>query len=172
VSDPLEILLYGHPTLRESCEAVDRFDDALRTLVHGMEAAMYREDGIGLAAPQVGVCRRVLIAAPAGRRGGPVHHLVNPEIVFLSRERDGFEEGCLSLPEITATVQRPLAVRVRYQDLDGKEHELEDDGLLARIVQHEHDHLDGILFVDHLPLIKRRLLAKRLRALQKRAIES
>jgi peptide deformylase len=95
--------------------------------------------------------------------------MVNPTITFASRERDAYEEGCLSLPELFADVNRPVRIRVRYQDLEGREQELEDDGMLARIVQHEADHLDGVLFVDHLSLIKRKLLAGRLKDLQRRA---
>jgi peptide deformylase len=170
MNDPLEVLLFGHPTLRERSQPVEAFDAKLRSLVERMEEAMFREDGIGLAAPQVGVLERVLIAAPGGRRGGRVHHLVNPELIQLSRERDAFEEGCLSLPGISAEVMRPVRARVRYQDLFGAEHEIDDDGLLARVVLHEFDHLEGTLFVDHLPLIKRKMLAKKLRELQMRAL--
>jgi peptide deformylase len=170
MEDSLEVLLFGHPTLRERARPVEVFDAKLRRLVESMEAAMFREDGIGLAAPQVGVLERVLIAAPRGRRGGAVHHFVNPELIELSRERDSFEEGCLSLPGISADITRPVRARIRYFDLLGNEHELNDDGLLARIVQHEYDHLEGTLFVDHLSLIKRRMLAKKLRELQKRAL--
>ncbi len=171
MSDELEIYLYGSEILRTRCDPVDSFDDSLRELYEGMVRAMNREEGIGLAAPQVGRALRLLIARDE-RDGWPrVLPLVNPELIFLSRERGGLEEGCLSLPGITAEVQRPVRVKVRYQDLEGKEQELEDDGLLARIIQHEHDHLEGILFVDHLSLIKRKLLSKKLKALQQRARE-
>lgn len=167
--DELEILLYGHPGLRDTSAPVERFDDRLRDLVDGMVRAMASEQGIGLAAPQVGVLERVLIAQPGGSYGPRVEVLVNPEITFLSEERDGFNEGCLSLPGITADVQRPVRIHVRFQDLDGRERELEDDGLLARIIQHEHDHLEGILFVDHLGMLRRKMIAKKLKALAKRS---
>lgn len=169
MTDELAVLLYGHPMLRRTCRAVETFDDGLRSLFDAMARAMVRENGIGLAAPQVGRDLRLLIAQPGGSFGPKIFALVNPEIVFASPERDGFEEGCLSLPDITASVQRPVRIRVRYQDLDGHERELEDDDLLARIVQHEADHLEGILFVDHLSLLKRKLIAKKLRALEKRS---
>lgn len=171
MTDELEVLLYGHPALRVRCEPVVTFDDALRDLARAMERTMIVQRGIGLAAPQVGHEIRLLLAEDA-RHGAPrTLVLVNPEITFASRERDGYEEGCLSLPELFAEVHRPVRIRVRYQDLDGREQELEDDGLVARIVQHEADHLDGVLFVDHLSLIKRKLLAGRLRDLQKRSRE-
>jgi len=167
--DELEILLYGHPRLRETSAPVEVFDDRLRDLVDGMVRAMASERGIGLAAPQVGVLERVLIAQPGGSYGLGVEVLVNPEITFQSQERDGFDEGCLSLPGITADVQRPVRIQVRFQDLDGQERELDDDGLLARIIQHEYDHLEGVLFVDHLGLLRRKLIAKKLKALAKRS---
>lgn len=169
--DELEVLLYGHPALRVRCEPVERFDDELRELARAMERTMIVERGIGLAAPQVGREIRMLLAEDA-RAGAPrTLVLVNPELTFLSHERDAYQEGCLSLPELFADVNRPVRIRVRFQDLEGREQELEDDGLLARIIQHEADHLEGVLFVDHLSLIKRKLLAGKLKDLQRRARE-
>lgn len=169
--DELEVLLYGHPTLREKATPVEVFDDELREFVRRMEKSMYAERGIGLAAPQVGDLRRIFLAEDA-RDGLPrVIAFVNPEITFQSSERDKYSEGCLSFPELFADVDRPVRVKVRYQDLDGDEQELEDDGLLARIIQHETDHLDGVLFVDHLSMLKRKLIAKKLKDLQRRARE-
>lgn len=171
MSDELEVLLYGHPTLRRKCAPVEAFDDELRELARAMERTMIAERGIGLAAPQIGREIRMLLAEDA-REGAPrTLVLVNPEITFLSGERDSYQEGCLSLPDVFADVNRPVRARVRYQDLEGEECELEDDGLLARIVQHEVDHLDGVLFVDHLSLLKRKLIARKLKELQKRARE-
>lgn len=167
--DELEILLYGDPRLRVHCRAVERFDDELSALVDGMIAAMAREQGIGLAAPQVGRDLRLLVARDHRGPLPTVRPLVNPRIVFRSPERAGYSEGCLSLPDITADVERPVRIRVEFQDLQGREHQIEDDGLFARIVQHEADHLDGILFVDHLGLVRRKLLARRLRELAKRS---
>lgn len=167
--DELEVLLYGHPTLRKECSQVEHFDEGLRQLVARMGESMRREQGIGLAAPQVGDTRRVIVAEDRRGGGREVLPLVNPEIVHSGEGRDKFTEGCLSLPDIFADVERPVRIRVRYQDLEGAERELDDDGLLARIVQHEADHLDGILFVDHLSMVRRRLIAKKLKALGKRA---
>jgi peptide deformylase len=169
MADDPEILLYGDPRLRVRCRPVEQFDGVLSQLVDGMIAAMTHQNGIGLAAPQVGHDLRLIVARD--RRGplATVLPLVNPEIVFRSLERATFNEGCLSLPGITADVDRPARVRVCYQDLQGREQLLADDGLLARIVQHEADHLDGVLFVDHLGLVRRKLLAKKLRELARRA---
>lgn len=167
--DELEVYLYGSEILRGHAQAVQSFDDQLRQLYNGMVQAMTREDGIGLAAPQVGQSLRFLIARDERGDWPAILPMANPEILFQSSERAGFNEGCLSLPGITAEVQRPVRIQVRYQDLEGKECELEDDALLARIIQHEADHLDGTLFVDHLPLIKRKLLAKKLKDLSRRA---
>jgi peptide deformylase len=167
----LEVLIYGHPGLRMKCEPVEVFDDSLRELVRQMERTMIMERGIGLAAPQVGRALRLLLAEDHRGSRTKTIALVNPEIVSLSRETDIFNEGCLSLPEFFADVKRPVRIRLRYQDPDGQECELEDDGVLSRIVQHEFDHLDGILFVDHLPVLKRKLLARRLREFQERARE-
>lgn len=169
MSDPLEVYLYGSEILRTHAEPVERFDDGLRELHDGMVQAMTREDGIGLAAPQVGRRLRFLVARDERDDWPSILAMANPEIVFRSEERCGFQEGCLSLPGITAEVQRPVRIRVSYQDLEGAERELEDDALLARIVQHEADHLDGKLFVDHLPFLKRKLLAKKLQELSRRA---
>ena len=167
----LEVLIYGHPGLREKCTPVEAFDDSLRELVGQMGRAMIMERGIGLAAPQVGRRLRLLLAEDDREERTKTIALVNPEIVSASGETDTFNEGCLSLPELFADVKRPVRIRVRYQDPDGRECELEDDGILARIVQHELDHLDGILFVDHLPMLKRKLLARKLREFQERARE-
>ncbi len=167
----LEVLFYGHPGLREKCVPVESFDDSLRELVGQMERAMIMERGIGLAAPQVGRKLRLLLAEDNRGARTRTIALVNPEIVSVSAETDTLSEGCLSLPELFADVKRPVRVRLRYQDPEGRECELDDGGILSRIVQHELDHLDGILFVDHLPLLTRKLLARKLREFQERARE-
>ncbi|RKZ10111.1 peptide deformylase [bacterium] len=169
--EDLEVLLYGHPGLREKSRPVEDFDDQIASLVRRMERAMIMERGIGLAAPQVGQRLRLLLAEDSRGAGTRTLAMVNPEILSVSRETDNFSEGCLSLPELFADVKRPVEIRVRYQDVQGQEHELSDDGILARIIQHELDHLDGILFVDHLPVLKRKLLARKLRAFSDRARE-
>ena len=171
MAQDLEVLLYGHPTLREKSVPVESFDDALRELAARMQRSMIMERGVGLAAPQVGRRIRMLLAEDDRSGRTQTLTLVNPEIVHPSREQDTYNEGCLSLPELFADIRRPVEVTVRYQDLDGGEHELTDDGFLARIIQHEYDHLEGVLFVDHLSALKRKLLARKLRAFQERALE-
>jgi len=171
MSQDLEVLIYGHPCLREMCAPVEAFDDSLRELIRQMERAMIMERGIGLAAPQVGRRLRLLLAEDDREARTQTIALVNPEIISLSGETDTFNEGCLSLPELFADLKRPVRIRLRYQDPDGQECELDDDGILSRIIQHELDHLDGILFVDRLPMLKRKLLARKLRDFQERARE-
>ena len=171
MSDELEVMLYGHPVLRQKCDPVTVFDDELRALAAQMERSMFAERGIGLAAPQVGRPLQFLLAERDTVDGPQTLVLANPEIVWRSRERDRANEGCLSFPEIFEDVTRPVGVRVRYQDLEGQEQEVEDDGLLARILQHEIDHLEGVLFVDHISMLRRKLIAKRLKELTRRSKE-
>jgi peptide deformylase len=141
--------------------------EQVRALVPRMFATMYKAPGIGLAAPQVDVLLRlVVIDLMANDRTDPMT-LVNPEILQVSEEWATREEGCLSLPAQYADVSRPARVRVGYQDLSGKRQELAADGLLAACVQHEIDHLDGVLFVDHLSILKRNMILRRLAKEQK-----
>jgi peptide deformylase len=156
--------------LRQKAAAVEEPLESLKGLVEDMFETMFDEPGIGLAAPQVGVSKRlVVIAAVAdddeGENIGPRLVLVNPEITWSSEDRVPYEEGCLSVPEITELVERPRAIRFDYTDLDGVRQQRDAAGLLARVVQHELDHLDGVLFVDRLSLIKKQLLRKRLKQL-------
>lgn len=158
----LPILQPPHPALRTRASAVQRIDDELRRLVADMFETMYKAPGIGLAAPQVGVGRRVVVLDIAdGEERRPLT-LINPEILWRSPERSTAEEGCLSLPEQFAEVTRPAAVRLRYRDREFAEQELAAEGLLARCVQHEIDHLDGILFVDHLSALRRNMILRKL----------
>lgn len=147
----MEVLVYPDPILRRGGKAITTFDAELRQLADRMMEAMYEEGGVGLAAPQVGVSLKLLVLNPSGdkkdRSGERV--LCNPKIT-KKKEREFGEEGCLSFPGIQADVERWIAITVTYQDLDGKEQVLQTDGWLARIVQHELDHLDGVLFVDRL----------------------
>ena len=160
---PIEILIAPHPVLRRRARPVRPEDAALlRTLLPQMFEAMYAAPGIGLAAPQVGHelrCAVVDIHENDVRR--PIT-LINPEIIRVSDQLVAREEGCLSLPNQYAEVVRPDAVRVRFQDLDGRQQELDADGLLATCLQHEIDHLDGVLFVDHLSSLKRNMIMRRL----------
>ena len=161
------IVKYGDPVLQRQAEPVTTFDEELARLIDDMVETMYAAPGIGLAAPQVGVPRRVcVIDLSVGRHGGELLTLVNPEFV----EREGMqleEEGCLSAPGFTATVARPARVVVRAQDRDGATREIRGEGLLARALQHEVDHLDGRLFLDRLRGIKRDLIVRRIRKLQR-----
>lgn len=168
----LPMVLLPDPILRQRSLPVERVDDELRRLTDDMLETMYDAPGIGLAAVQVGVPRRLITLDVAERderesdedgsapqddappRREPIV-MVNPEIVKASDERSVYEEGCLSIPDYFADVERPATVRVRWTDLDGREHEREDGGLWAVCVQHEIDHLDGALFIDHLSRLRR-----------------
>ena len=138
------------PALRSSCRPADLSDPELGPLVQDMLQIMKSKRGVGLAAPQAGDNRRVVLVRHPEDPPSHTRVLVNPEIINCSEEQCPFEEGCLSFPGIYRIVHRSRSVAVRYHDLDGHEHELNDDGFLARVVQHEIDHLDGVLFVDHL----------------------
>jgi peptide deformylase len=160
---PTPILIYPDPILRHRTRKVARDDLALvAAAAPGMFAAMYAAPGIGLAAPQVGLDLRFCIVDLMPDEQKAPLLLINPEILAASEATATREEGCLSLPNQYADVTRPEAVRVRYQDLDGRTHTLEAEGLLATCVQHEMDHLDGVLFIDHLSALKRNMLVRRL----------
>jgi len=163
------IVLLGEEVLREPGVEVDEFDDDLRKLVEDMLATMYYAEGIGLAAPQIGVSLRVCVLdlndeddPEAGR-----WVFVNPVIVEASDEVDKASEGCLSIPEMEDVVTRSVRVTVRGFDTEGQAIEVEADGLLARALQHEIDHLDGVLFIDRLSAYKRRALLKKWKKSQK-----
>lgn len=167
----LRILHYPEPVLKQVAEPVDVFDEKLRTLARDMADTMYAAPGVGLAAPQVGVSRR-LVVIDCARKDAPPHLIfaVNPEIV--EREGEVFEEeGCLSVPGYYAKVARSARVKVRGQDLGGEPVQWEAEGLLAVAFQHEIDHLDGILFVDHLSPLKKSIFRKRWRKLQEQQQE-
>lgn len=163
-----DILIAPHPKLKTEAAPVETVDDALRGLVDDMLETMYAAPGIGLAAPQVGVMQRLIVLDVAGKDGPPAPMcLVNPEIVARGEDKAVAEEGCLSLPEIYADVERHARVFVRFTDRDGEVREMDADGLLARCVQHELDHLDGVLFVDHLSALKRKMLLRKLAKMQR-----
>jgi peptide deformylase len=161
------IVRYPAPDLQKPTATVLRFDAELDTLITDMIDTMYAAPGIGLAAPQVGVALRVcVIDLTAGKRGGEVITLVNPEFV----ERDGMqleEEGCLSVPGFSATVARPSRVVVRGLDRRGEALTITGEGLLARALQHEIDHLDGVLFLERLRGIKRDMIVRKIRKMQR-----
>ncbi len=159
----LPILIAPQAILRAKARPVRPGDDDLvRALVPQMLAAMYAAPGIGLAAPQVGQgLRLAVVDLQPDDKPAPLH-LINPEIIGLSEETALREEGCLSLPGQYADVTRPARVKVRYLDLEGSKREIEADGLLSACLQHEIDHLDGVLFVDYLSALKRNMIMRRL----------
>jgi peptide deformylase len=162
------ILEVPDPRLREISKPVEQFDKDLRTLVADMFETMYDAPGIGLAAIQVGVPLRVLVIdlqEPLEEEGEPVKDprvFINPEIVEHSDQEVPYNEGCLSVPDQYAEVDRPDRIRARWRDLDGNAHEQEITGLLATCLQHEMDHLNGVLFIDHLSRLKRDMILKKL----------
>ena len=154
----------GAPVLREKAAPVGEIDDEVRRLVEDLFDTMYAEQGVGLAAPQIGVSRRVLVVdVSSEEEGGEAHALVDPEVVAASRETSKEVEGCLSIPGVEDAVSRPVRVEVTARAPGGEPVRIEADGLLARALQHEIDHLDGVLFIDHLSAFKRGLLLKKWR---------
>jgi peptide deformylase len=159
----LPILVAPDPRLKAKAQAVEKVDAEIRQLMDDMMETMHDANGIGLAAPQVGVLKRVLVMdiSRADEAPTPIF-MANPEIVWASEDENLHEEGCLSLPEQFAEVVRPESVRVRYLDHENEIRELEASGLLAVCVQHEMDHLDGTLFVDHISALKRNMILRKL----------
>lgn len=161
-----EILIWPDPILKKKAAPVARVDDSIRTLVKDLFETMYAAEGVGLAAPQVGVLRRVIVLDTTPRQ--PESHpmaMINPEII----EREGevtYSEGCLSIPGESEDVVRAAVITVKYLDPEGQEQTLRADGLLAIAVQHETDHLDGTVFVDHISSLKRELIRKRMKRLK------
>jgi peptide deformylase len=162
---PLDIITLPDRKLRLVSAPVERVDDELRRLADDMLATMYEAPGIGLAAVQVGVPRRIVVLDVAQREDEEAERnplvLVNPEILSLSDETVVREEGCLSIPEYFAEVERPAGLRVRYVDRDGKAREMEANGVLATCIQHEIDHLNGKLFIDYLSKLKRDMVIRK-----------
>ncbi len=164
----LSIITAPDPRLKQICALVDRVDDRIRALIDDLLETMYQAPGVGLAAPQVGVFQRVLVVDVAGENMPPQpQRLINPELLWVSEETVAYEEGCLSLPEHYAEVVRPAAIRVRHLDTHGKLQELSAEGLLATCIQHEIDHLEGVLFVDHLSALRRNMILRKLRKAKK-----
>ncbi len=159
-----EIQTYGKEVLRTKTNEIPEIDNDLRVFVANMFETMYAAEGIGLAAPQVGRSIRLFIIdlSPMDETEGRRVY-VNPVIHEYGDEIDEYEEGCLSIPTIREIVTRPTSVRISYQDMDGEQHDEVIDGFLARVIQHEYDHLEKTLFVDHLSSLKRSLLKKTLK---------
>ena len=158
----LPIITVPDPLLRKVSEPVERVDAEILKLMDDMLETMYAAPGIGLAAVQVGVPRRVVVLDPAGEGEEPRPLcLINPEIVGLGDEMRIYEEGCLSIPDVRVEIERPATAKVRYIDRDGMVKQLDAEGLLATAVQHEVDHLNGILFIDYISKLKRDLVVKK-----------
>lgn len=155
-----EIRILGDPVLRAKAAPVSVVDDELRRLIDDMLETMYAADGVGLAAPQVGVGRRVIVV-DVREPDAPAFALINPVVVSASEEVERGEEGCLSIPGLKEIVERPAGVVVEGLDPDGKPRRIDAHGLLARALQHEVDHLDGVLFIDRVSPLKRQMLLKR-----------
>ncbi|MDA8018031.1 MAG: peptide deformylase [Thermoanaerobaculia bacterium] len=162
----LEIRIFPDPVLRSTCPAVETFDEDLHRLVDDMVETMYAAPGVGLAAPQVGVEKRLAVVdVSVSKEPERLLVLINPEIVESSGREVDFE-GCLSIPQLSEKIARPTHVRVRAQDLDGVPFELEAEEFEARAICHELDHLDGVLFIDHLKGLRRDRIRRKLRKLE------
>jgi peptide deformylase len=164
----MDIVILPDPILREQSSPVERVDDELRRLVDNMFETMYHAPGIGLAGVQVGVTRRIFTVdcAREDEEKDPIC-MINPQIVWRSEELSSYEEGCLSIPDYYAEVDRPAEIKIQYMDQFGKEHERHCDGLLATCVQHEFDHLNGALFIDYISKLRRDRVIKKFAKLSK-----
>ena len=167
----LPLIIAPDPILKTVSKLVTTIDDSIRAFVMDMFDTMYYQKGVGLAAVQVGVLKRILIADVTWRDDvgttGEQFVLINPEIINDSEELHIYKEGCLSFPDQFADVERPKSVRVRYLDLQGKQQEQSFEGLLATCIQHEIDHLNGIVFVDHISPVKKDIIIRKLKKLKK-----
>jgi len=167
----LDIINVPDPLLKSLSDPVEEVNDALRKLMDNMLETMYAAPGIGLAAIQVGVPERVIVLDLAGEEEekSPMF-FVNPEVIWESPEIAIFNEGCLSVPDHYAEVERPASVKVKYLDYHGKPQELEMDGLLSTCIQHEIDHLDGVVFIDYLSRLKRNMIIKKVQKATKDSV--
>ncbi len=167
-----DILILPDKRLRLVSEPVKKIDAEVKKLVEDMFETMYDAPGIGLAAIQVGVPQRIVTMDLSKKDDDKEQRVfINPQVVWSSDEKNVHEEGCLSIPEFYEEVERPAQVRVKYLDLDGKEQEIEANGLLATCLQHEIDHLNGVLFIDHISKLKRDRIIKKFTKAAKRAVE-
>ena len=157
-----EIIILPDKRLRLVSEPVKTVDAEVRALVADMFETMYEAPGVGLAAIQIGVPKRIVTADTAKKDEEKRPQVfLNPEVVWSSEDKASYEEGCLSIPEYYEEVERPTQVKVRYMDIDGKTQEIEANGLLATVLQHEIDHLNGVLFIDHISKLKRDRVIKK-----------
>jgi peptide deformylase len=173
----LKILVYGDSLLREHSREVKQLTKGDADLIRSMGETMYAAQGIGLAAPQVGILRRIVVLdidqikkASGEKHERKLQVFINPEIKTENEEDSPFTEGCLSVPGVDGEIYRPTLIRLAYRDEKFDPHEMEADGLLARVLQHEIDHLNGVLFIDHLAQPKRIMLAGQLRRIRKKSL--
>jgi peptide deformylase len=179
----LPIRLFGDPVLRQQTRAVESVNNELKKLIVDMIETMHNATGVGLAAPQVGYREQIFVVdisplldeIPEDSRDNIPEQpmiLINPEITWESEEEEEFEEGCLSIPDIREFVVRPESVKLTYQDENMQEHTLTVDGILARVIQHEYDHLEGLLFTDHLSSFRRGILKRKLEGISQGKAEA
>lgn len=164
----LKIIKVPDAVLRERAQPVENIDDVVRKTLADMAETMYAAPGVGLAANQIGLARRFVVVDTNWREEDAVRNplmLINPEVIWASEERSVWNEGCLSIPQQYAEVERPARVRVKYQDINGKTLEVEGEGLLSHCLQHEIDHLNGILFIDYLSTLKRNIILRKVKKL-------
>ena len=163
------ILIHPDPRLKKICEPITDFSDELKHIAEDMLATMYEAPGIGLAGPQIGLLKRLIVLDCVKDRDQPPRPLamINPEVVWSSEATSIYEEGCLSIPEQYAEVTRPSEVRVRWQDVAGRTEEEHFTGLWATCVQHEIDHLNGKLFIDYLTPLRRQLITRKMEKLKR-----
>ncbi|MFY0680810.1 MAG: peptide deformylase [Thalassovita sp.] len=168
------ILIHPDPRLKKLCAPIDDVSDALRTLADDMLETMYDAPGIGLAAPQIGILERVIVLDCVKEEGEAARPLAmfNPEVIAASDDKSTYEEGCLSIPDQFADVERPAEVTVRWMDLNGGEQEETFAGLWATCVQHEIDHLNGKLFIDYLKPLKRQMITRKMQKLKRELARS
>ncbi|HYV48546.1 MAG TPA: peptide deformylase [Myxococcaceae bacterium] len=161
-----DIIIWPDPILKKPTEPVTAFDESLRALVADMFETMYSADGVGLAAPQVGQLKSIITLDTRVRQPeSKPTALINP-VILKTEGTSYFLEGCLSLPGEAEEIERAKNVRVKYQDVDGTEHEMDCEGLFATVVQHEADHLKGVMLTDHLSVLKRELMRKRMKRIK------
>jgi peptide deformylase len=167
---PLDIVIAPDPVLKAVAQSVSNIDDAMLKFFDDMLETMYIARGVGLAAPQVGVSQRILVIDPARGEDNPTPQpmiIINPEIIWRSDEPNVFEEGCLSLPDYYVEVERPASLRIKHLDRNGTQQELLAEGFMATVLQHEIDHLNGVLLWDYVSKLKRDMAIKKFTKLKK-----
>ena len=165
-----DIVYAPDPILKTVCDPIETVNDDVKKLANDMLETMYDSQGIGLAAPQIAIKKRMLVLdvdQDEDGEGGTPMVFINPKILHSSDEPNVYKEGCLSIPTHYAEIERPKIVRIEYLDMEGQKQEIEADGLLATCLQHEIDHLDGILFIDYLSSLKRKMIIKKMQKMKK-----